>query len=147
MDIKIEKIKYQVNKVSYYFAMLAIACNITFLFIVLNAVTADFFIGLKILLNIGLMLAIFLGMEKAKTYSKNWSIALIVIGVVVLSRIFIVPLINYLNESIELSKFIQLSVFLLIEGIALIISGIVGYKKSMLLIIHKDEFDKIGRDE
>lgn len=147
MDIKIEKIKYQVNKVSFYFAFLAIACNITFLFIVLNAVAADFYIGLKILLNIGLMLAIFLGMEKAKTYSKNWSIVLIFLGVLAIARVFMIPYINYTNGVIELSKFMQLAFFLLIEGVALIISGIVGYRKSILLIIHKDEFDKIGRDE
>lgn len=143
MDVKIEKIKYQENKKSYFFAMLAIVMNITFLFVVLNAVTANFIVGIKILFNIGFMLSVFLGMEKAKYYSRKWSIILMILGFITIGRIFFVPFMNYLNDSIEVSKFIQLAVLLGFEGLFLFISGLIGYRKSHLIIQYKDEFAKL----
>lgn len=91
---KVEKLRYQPNKRSYYLALLAILFNVVNLFTVINStsVRPTFEIGVKILLNIILLLVIFLGMEKMKVYNKRWGIIIIILGALAFARILWMPL-------------------------------------------------------
>lgn len=90
---KVEKLRYQPNKRSYYLALLAILFNVVNLFTVINStsVRPTFEIGVKILMNIILLLVIFLGMEKMKVYDKKWSIIVMVLGAIAFVRILWLP--------------------------------------------------------
>lgn len=90
---KIEKLRYQPNKRSYYLALLAILFNVVNLFTVINStsVTPSFEIGVKILLNIIMLLIIFLGMEKMKVYQKKWAVIIILLGALAFGRMFWMP--------------------------------------------------------
>lgn len=90
---KVEKLRYQPNKRSYYLALLAILFNVVNLFTVINStsVRPTFEIGVKILMNIVLLLVIFLGMEKMKVYDKKWSIIVMVLGAIAFVRILWLP--------------------------------------------------------
>lgn len=91
---KVEKLRYQPNKRSYYLALLAILFNVVNLFTVINStsVIPTFQIGVKILLNIIMLLVVFLGMEKMKVYNKRWGVIVMLIGVLAFARIFWMPM-------------------------------------------------------
>ena len=97
---KLEMMRYRVNGLSYKLGLLAILLSIFGAFVCLNSTQPKTFVViLKILLNIVILLAGFLCVEKSKNYSKEGSIGLIVIGGVCAARIFWIPiqLITYYN--------------------------------------------------
>lgn len=133
MNIKYDKMRYQKNKLSYNLALIALVFNTLYIFKVLSIVKPDFFIGLKILANIGLMLSVFLAMEKVKAYSKNWSIFLIVIGVLNFLRTLYAPLLIYqIRQAFERDVIIAL-MYLGFISLFFILAGTVGLSKTISL--------------
>ena len=92
MNIKLDKMRYQPNVLSYYLGFLAIAFDVLYLFAALNTLVPSLATAVKILLNIVLMLMTFLSIEKCKKYAKEYSIVLIVFGIISLLRLLYVPL-------------------------------------------------------
>lgn len=98
---KLEMMRYRVNGLSYKLGLLALVLSIFGAFVCLNSTQPKTFVVIiKILMNIAVLLAGFLCVEKARNYSKQGSIGLIVIGGVCAARIFWIPiqLIVYYNK-------------------------------------------------
>ena len=90
--IKLEMLQYHGNSLSYKLAFLGIGCSVLAAFVCLNSFYPNMLGFLKIMLNIGILLFGFMYSEKVKSYSKQASIALCVIGGICALRIFWVPL-------------------------------------------------------
>lgn len=89
----VEMMRYRTNDLSNKLGYCALGCSLMGAFICLNSTNpTTFVVILKILLNIVILLGGFLCCEKAKNYSKQGSIALIVFGGICAARIFWIPL-------------------------------------------------------
>lgn len=100
---KLQMMHYRGNGLSYKLGFLGIAFSVLGAFVCLNSFHPDFLGFLKILLNIAILLFGFLCCEKVKSYSKEASIAMCVIGGVCVLRIFWVPM----NLMIWYNKFVS----------------------------------------
>lgn len=131
MNIKIDKMRYQPNNLSYYTAFLAIAFDAYYLLTVITnqEVNPTVTIAVKVLLNIAFILTIFLAMVKVRIYKKNWSYVLFVFAVITLARIFYMPMKLISNENLSMVFRIHLFVILAIIASLLFISAIVSYTK------------------
>ena len=90
---QLEMMRYRENRLSYNIGIIGIFASLIACFICLNStnpITAV--VVAKVMLNIVILLGGFLCIEKAKAYSKNASIALIVFGGICVARIFWIPL-------------------------------------------------------
>ena len=100
-NLECEMMRYRSNGLSYKLGFGGIACSILAAFICLNSFNPNsFLVIVKILMNIAILLFGFLSIEKAKAYSKQGSIILIVIGGINLARIFWVPFLLILNYNL-----------------------------------------------
>ncbi len=145
-DPKIEKLIYQENKISYNLALLALLVNQYYLVKVLNNTDLTYHIGIEIFINLFIYLLLFLGMEKVRKHHPNWSLILIGIGIGFFARIFYMPRrilkvadMAYtagdersLQVAENLVKAVQQANFaLIIAGILIVVSGLLGYKQAM----------------
>ena len=90
---QLEMMRYRENRLSYMLGFLALAASILACFICLNSTNPGRpEIIVLVLLNIFILLGGFLCIEKAKSYSRNGSIALVVMGGICVARIFWIPL-------------------------------------------------------
>ena len=90
---QLEMMRYRENRLSYMLGFVALIASILACFICLNSTNPEKpEIIIKVLLNIFILLGGFLCIEKAKNYSKNGSIALMVMGGLCVARIFWIPL-------------------------------------------------------
>jgi Na+(H+)/acetate symporter ActP len=139
MSLKVEKMRYQKNSISYWLALLSIVFNSLYMVDVLENMTilADVFIGIDIIINILFMMFVFLGSEKAKVYSKTWGYILIFIGILSILRISFIPYrLHFIVGSakgISFNNFIYLCIMLILAGVCLIVSGVITINKSTKL--------------
>lgn len=160
---KLEMMRYRVNSLSYMFGFLAILLSVLAAFVCLNSMEpTKAYVILKIFLNIIVLLAGFLCCEKSKSYSTKGSIALIVLGVICVLRIFWIPVQlftenpNLVGQVMENTRhatawlpssgvFRGFLAIVLLSGSAasFIFAGIVGYIRSKKLITYLDSIAKI----
>ena len=89
----VEMMRYRDNKLSYALGFSGLGCSIFGAFIYLNSMYPETFqVILAIMLNVVLLLFGFLCIEKTKTYSKQGSISLIVLGGINILQMFWIPL-------------------------------------------------------
>lgn len=91
-DMQGQMLRYRTNSLSYKLGMGGILFSLLAAFISLNSLTWNVSVIVKILGNIVILLFGFLSIEKAKSYSKEYSFVLCGIGVVCVGRIFWCPL-------------------------------------------------------
>lgn len=99
-----EKLRYQPNKRSQLFVMLAMVFMVIALFMVINAfryhrdesqirqILPNIGLGIEILISIFVMLLSFLVGEKFKTYDKKWTYIGFTLSVYAVVKIFIYPI-------------------------------------------------------
>ena len=96
-----EMMRYRPNGLSHKLGLLGMACSILAAFICLNSMApTNIQVLIIIMINIVILLGGFLAAEKAKSYSKTGSIALITFGGVCAARIFYIPLIILINYGV-----------------------------------------------
>lgn len=96
-----EMMRYRPNGLSHKLGLLGMGGSIFGAFICLNSMAVtNIQVLFIILINIVILLGGFLAAEKAKSYSKQGSIALIVFGGVCAARMFYIPLVLIVNYSI-----------------------------------------------
>ena len=159
-DIKVDKMRYQANKSSYWLALLSVVLlaiagfmSITYSSFSNDAnelrVNPNYQIAIDIALLIIMLLATFLGAEKMKNYQKKWSIGMFVLAAINVARIFFVPTIfhnqylNYMNNidtvapgGLPTSRYIII-VIVMVAAIALqIAGGVINYIKTTKLEKH-----------
>ena len=101
----VEMMRYRNNKLSYGLGFGGLAFTILGAFIYLNSMNPrDVQVILAILLNVVILLFGFLCVERSKTYSRNGSIALIVLGGIDILQMFWLPLIIIIKYNTWISK-------------------------------------------
>lgn len=158
-NIKGEMMRYRANSLSYKLGMIAILFSLFGAFICLNSFKWDVSVIIKILGNIAILLFGFLSIEKAKAYSKTYSLVLMGIGGVCVLRIFWIPLKliywwgqlqagnseaanffsqavigdpkknSYLPQSGVIRGYMAIAL-IAVAAVAFIASGLIGYKKA-----------------
>ncbi len=97
-NLKLEKMRYNNNSISYTLGLIAILFSIIATFVLLNSSAPRFSVFVKIILNILVLLFGFLATEKVKNYQLKYSYTLYGIGIICYARILWYPLqliINY----------------------------------------------------
>ena len=143
--LKRDRMRFVTNKLSSTLAILAILLNV-FYFVSLYKTNHTFFykfeIGISVLINLVFMLAVFLCSEGVKNYNKNYSIALIVIGVIEIVRIFFMPMSALKAEAMGASQFTRIVVYLASAAAFLIASGTIGLIRSLTLANYKKSLEE-----
>lgn len=141
-ELRIEKSLYKANVLSYYLVLLAIVLNGIVLIRTLNVVDKTYSVGLIILFNIFVSLLLFLGAVRLKTYAKNWTYIVCVVGAVQVIRAFF-----YIPENANRSEVITFILLLLVSAVLLILAALYAYNKVILQEKYKAKHleDEAGR--
>lgn len=142
-NIKVDKMRYQVNSLSFGLVILSLFPSVISLFAIItpSTVGSTFTTGVEILLSILLLLVTFLAGEKAKAYQKKWGIALIVIAAIHILRIFFEPLKLYKLAQLTQAQFIWIIVEIILASTLLVIAGMITIKKHDVLMKHLREVE------
>ena len=135
MKRNVARMRYQTDKRSSSFCILAIVFNVIYFLSLYsnNSLNPDFQMGLDVLYNILFMLFAFLTSEKVKAYAKNWSYYAIIGGALQVLRIFWLPA-HYLKaETLTHDKWIILVAALAASAVCLVLAGINCYMNSTTL--------------
>ena len=154
LAIKKDRMRFVTNKLSSSLALLAILLNV-FYFVSLYKNNNTYFytydMGASVLINLIFMLAVFLCSEGVKNYNKGYSIALIVIGVIELIRIFILPLSAHqpivaddgsITRAMETAQFVRIVIYLAAAAALLVASGVIGVIRSTKLAQYKKSLEE-----
>ena len=90
-NVKVEKMRYQKNSLSYMLGFAGIGFSIFAAFILLNSLTPDIYTIFKILLNIVILLFGFMCCENVKNYREKSAYMMLGIAGVCVARIFFGP--------------------------------------------------------
>ncbi len=121
---KSEKRLYQENSSSQSWMMIYIAGNTLFTILYLNSMNVDVWLGIFIMLNIGLSLVAFLMAVRQKMYARRWGYVGIAFSVFQFARLLWMP------EEIVGSVRILSAALLIISGIAALVGSIICIKLS-----------------
>lgn len=121
-----QRMKYQPDKVSYWFCILSIVINMVYFVSVYSnrSVVPDVAVGTDVLINIIFMMVVFLASEKLKGYTRNWNKYISIVGVLQILRIFWLPMHYNKLGMLEGTKYILTLSYLITSGVFLIIAGI-----------------------
>ena len=140
-NIRIDKMRYQKNNLSYRLVLLGMALSVYTLFATITpkAVVPTFSTAVEILINIVLLLMTFLAAEKCRAYDKKWGIYLFVISGVHLLRVFYEPLKLYKLGQLTSAQYTWI-VDIIIATIALyVVAGVITIQKHNALKAHLKE--------
>lgn len=91
-SLKVQKMRYQSNSLSYILGFIGIGFSVAAAFIALNSSSPRFATAIMIIGNIIILLFGFLSCEKVKAYQKKYAYCLIAFGGICVARIFWVPM-------------------------------------------------------
>lgn len=135
--ISIEKMKYKTDRLAYTLAILGLLINVLY-FSTFYKNNDNFYytwkLGISVLYNLVFMLLVFLFAEEVKHYHRAYAVALSIIGVLQIARIFIYPQAAFEASVLTPNVHIMLCVYLGISGVLLISSGICSWIKSTILL-------------
>lgn len=151
---KVDKLRYQNNKLSYGLLLLSIITFLIGLFKTINYTTGsgnttdmmvrpDVYVALFIALGIIMLLITFLTAEKVKTYNLGWSYGSFGLAAVHLYSIFAAPLYLLNKGELPKSEFIYVVVFYAISIALTVIAGVVGVIKTRALRKHLRELGEL----
>ena len=148
MDIKIDKLKYQKNKIGYNFMLLAIIFSIIALFKMINyhsysgtegemKVIPDIMLAAEIMIGILMILGLFLTAEFMKYYQIRASYFAMVIGSINIIRIFFKPMQLLNNHQIPTKVFVSIVIYFSLTFISVLVASSItllkGYQLKKLL--------------
>lgn len=140
-NIRVDKMRYQQNKLAYWLVLLAMVNQIGSLFstITPRTVVPSFTTAMEILINITLMLFTFLAAEKVKAYNIKWGYGLFVIAFLHLLRIFYEPLKLFRLGQISGRQYFIIIDLIIGSIILLLIAAVITIKKHRALMAHLKE--------
>ena len=143
--IRRDRMRFKNNKTSANLVLLAILLDVLY-FVNIYQNDADtyyyqYMIGVSIIYNLIFMLSAFLSEEGVKNYKKNYSIPLVVLGVIQIVRIFILPMSAHPTERdgalvMGNGQFIYQVVLLVLSAVCLVGSAVVNSTKCGALDAH-----------
>jgi len=132
MSLKIDRMRFQPNKTSYYLGLLGFVAYIIYLAATLDYIPKNIFLGLEIMIDLVFLMTLFYGMEKVKNYNLRWSFYMIILGIINILRALWHPIVlGTIDELMD--KAVISGISIIIAGVLIIISGIIGMRKSRLL--------------
>lgn len=144
-----EMLRYQNNKQSYWFGMLAVVFSLIYIFVLLNRFKGSGFnIGIFVVIlgNIFLFLGGFLCCEKMKTYDIKWGYVAIVFGAICFVRTFVYPIFVFNGNVITNESRKGIAIFLMIcmilSAVLYIFAGIITIKKTKILNSYLDSINE-----
>ena len=94
--IRRDRMRFKNNKMSANLTLLAILFDVLYFVSIYQSDAGTYYysymIGISIIYNLVFMLSAFLAEEGVKNYKKNYSIPLVILGVIQIVRIFILPM-------------------------------------------------------
>ena len=144
--IRRDRMRFKNNKTSANLVLLAILLDVLY-FVNIYQNDADtyyyqYMIGISIIYNLVFMLAAFLSEEGVKNYKKNYSIPLVILGVIQIVRIFILPMdahttmLSSGGPAMGDGQFTYLVALLVISAACLVVSAVVNVVKCVALESH-----------
>lgn len=144
-----QMLRYQNNKQSYWFGMIAVVFSLIYIFVLLNRFKGSGFnIGIFVVIlgNIFLFLGGFLCCEKMKTYDIKWGYVAIAFGIICLVRTFVYPIFVISGKVITNESRPGIGVFLMIcmilAAVLYIFAGIITIKKTKILTSYLDSINE-----
>ena len=144
--IRRDRMRFKNNKMSANLTLLAILCDVLYFVKIYQNDAGRYYhtyiIGISIVYNLIFMLSAFLSEEGVKHYKKNYSIPLVLLGVIQIVRIFILPMAAHsavLDDGTAVmsdTRFIYLVALLIISAACLVAAAVVNYFKCTALEAH-----------
>ncbi|MGN0820132.1 MAG: hypothetical protein ACI4M6_07110 [Christensenellaceae bacterium] len=166
--IRMDRLRFEKNKTSALLCYGSILFNALY-FVSLYSLYGEaasryyyYMMGVSVVYNLVFMLAAFLSSEGIKNYKMSYAIIMIVVGVLQIVRIFIWPMEAYgssfilkalepisknitstiAKQSMELSQFILVTIYLILSAVTAIGAGILGIIRSKQLTAHMQTLNK-----
>lgn len=151
-NIKVDKLRFQYNKLSQLLVLLGLGFVTIGMFLLITfnnysddnqiKVIPDFYIAIDIVFGILNLLVLFLASEKVKYYDKNWSLfGVFIMAVLNLVRIFLTPLYAFNKGWLTSGRLTTIIILLALGVVSLVASGIIATRKYLLLSNHKKELN------
>lgn len=144
-NIRIEKMKYRNDSISYGLCLLGILANVVYFCIFYKNNSGffyDYMMGLSVIYNLLFMLGAFMSAEYIKHYHYGFSIVLLVLGLLQIVRMFVYPL-NALNDgAITSSVYTNIVIWLAISASLSILSAVISFIKSITIKLYTDKQNK-----
>ncbi len=154
-QMRLNRMRYTKNALSSNMAILAIVANVLYfvtMYKINNKAMYELMMGASVIVNLLFMLSVFLCSEGVKNYNVKYAVAMIVIGVIELVRIFIWPLKLHNTETRVIvpgsepivttvltdAQFVIVIVFLVCASALLITGGIVGVIRGKQLAAYNE---------
>lgn len=145
--IRRDRMRFTKNSLSANLAILAIVFDVLYFVGIYQRNAGTYYytymIGISVIYNLIFMLAAFLSSEGVKNYKKNYTWALLVLGVIQIVRIFILPMDAHnttygSNNTLVMSdtQFTVEVAFLVISAVCLVASAVVNFVKCTALEAH-----------
>ena len=149
---KLDRMRYNKNKLASTLALVAIVFNALYFVCVYKTDVGTYFykmmIGFSVLYNLVFMLIAFLSSESVKNYKLSFAIVMLVLGVMQIVRIFYIPLqalrtpFGENSTVIDAGKFILMTVYLSLSAASLFAGGVIGVIRSLKLTKFQQEIEK-----
>ena len=147
--VRVDRMRYEKNKISSTFAILAIVFNALFFVDVYKSDVGTWYygimIGASVVYNLLFMMIAFLISEGSKNYKMPYSVIAMILGGMQFVRLLFYPRMAHgaetqsTGEIVQVmtdSQFLRVVIFLVISGVCLILSGIIGLVKCTALKKH-----------
>ncbi|MBQ9197444.1 MAG: hypothetical protein IJ157_09445 [Clostridia bacterium] len=148
-EIRLDRMRFVKNTSSSRLCYLAILLNVLYFVSIYKSDVGSWYyqilVGGSIVYNLLFMLMSFLASEGVKSYQKNYSTLLLVIGVLQIVRIFILPMQAHSatvkisgNETVvmQTGQFIRVLIYLLGSAACLIAAAVINWRKCGMLEAH-----------
>lgn len=141
-------LRYRTNKFSFLMVMLAIVLNcLAFLdYFGKRNVIPDIYLGIDVVINILMMLALFVTGEEVKAYRKSFAIVSFVLAAIQIARIFFIP-VKHFDALIAYGSFYYLVVLYVLSAVLLVIAGLVCYFRSTVLYNYLDSLNNSDEEK
>lgn len=149
--VRVDVMRYKKNKVSSSLAVLAILFNALFFVDIYRSDVGTWYygimIGASIVYNLLFMMIVFLISEGSKNYKIQYSWFAILLGAMQFVRLLFYPRMAHAAQTqatgeivqvMKDSQMIRVSCFLVLSGLCLILSGVIGMMKCTALRKHLD---------
>ena len=144
--IRRDRMRFRKNKMSSNLAILAIVFDVFYFVSIYQSDKGNYYytymIGISVIYNLIFMLAAFLSAEGVKSYKKNYSYLLALLGVGQIVRIFMQAH-TYVDAAAGLTEppmgngqFTYLVALLVLSAVCLVAAGVVNYIKCVTLEAH-----------
>ncbi|WP_319415741.1 hypothetical protein [Marispirochaeta aestuarii] len=131
MNTRVDRMRYQQNQKSYNIGLLSFLFYCIYIANTLDYIPKTMSLGIEILISLAIFMGLFLGIEGARNYSVKASRNIILLGALIILKVFWHPLVLWNMEMPNQALWSGGTV--IISGVFLVLSGIVGLRRGLAL--------------